>query len=449
MSKLTSFISLKNAGRPLRVLLCGAGGYLGRCLEHHLRVRNFDVLPLSRHRSGPVDDVLQIEWGDIIEHGIPRVDFIVNVAGARVFTKDPLTDASMAEIEASRIYTNGILAQAIRKSDYKPRAFVTASCASYYPASATTVYDERYRHPDLDQFGALSLPYFSRLAEAAENASVIIGAGEDATPVIPKHLYKVGRNARGESIYKAEVKRMELAALAAKGDAAAERELQRISAEAMADRASFEKGGLASLDLAGLPVGSNHVYIPKVPSSLSAIEFESHPRSDVDVRVVNVRLGAVMGRTAPVVREITSNPVVAAVGTGTQYTPWVHVDDAMGIFVHAMTNSDCEGPLNAVAPAPATNEEILGGIADACSLPFLPFNVSRNAIVRRYGSIRSELITESTRVYPAKALATGYTFNHTTIESAMKNLDGEYERAWLNQDSSSKDFRSATSNRPL
>lgn len=483
----TSYISLKSAGRPLRVLLGGAGGYLGRCLEHHLRSRNFEVLPLSRNRSGPVDEFTQIEWTDVVDHGLPRgIDFVINVAGARVLTKGHFSDAAKAEIEASRVYTNGILAQAIRQSDSKPRAFITASCASYYPPSRTTVYDERYvsinpsefkhyrylhlrksnllnlfsfvltfltvfryRHPDLDQFGALSLPYFSRLAEAAENASIILGAGEKAAPVIPKNLYKVGRNARGETIYKAEKQRMELAARAAKGDVEAERELQRITTEAMADRDAFERGGLNSLDLAGLPLGQNTYVIPEVARSMSDIDWETTPRTDADVRVVNLRLGAVIGRSAPVVEEAASHAVLAGLGSGEQYTPWVHVDDAMGLFVHGLTCSDVRGALNGVAPVPATNTEIMSGIAHVLDKPFLPFNVPRKSVVKRYGALRAELMTESTKVYPAKALATGYEFQHSTLRSALTHIDGEYERAWLRQDNSYTSFASQTSNKPL
>src|SRR4051812_19317305 len=44
-------------------------------------------------------------------------------------------------------------------------------------------------------------------------------------------------------------------------------------------------------------------------------------------------------------------------GNGRQWMPWVHVEDVVGIILHALNNNSVSGVLNAVAPKFCTNKE--------------------------------------------------------------------------------------------
>lgn len=49
--------------------------------------------------------------------------------------------------------------------------------------------------------------------------------------------------------------------------------------------------------------------------------------------------------------------------------PWIHIDDAVGIILHAIDNAAVEGPINTVAPQQITNAQYTAAFARALSRP--------------------------------------------------------------------------------
>jgi uncharacterized protein (TIGR01777 family) len=71
------------------------------------------------------------------------------------------------------------------------------------------------------------------------------------------------------------------------------------------------------------------------------------------MRVVCIRTSFVIARHAPAFR-LLALPfrlfLGGPLGTGSQWFPWVHIDDAVRLYRHALDGERFSGPLNAVAP---------------------------------------------------------------------------------------------------
>ncbi len=151
-----------------------------------------------------------------------------------------------------------------------------------------------------------------------------------------------------------------------------------------------------------------------------AWEDEAGRARDLGVRVVSLRIGLVLGRgggaLAAMVRPFRLG-LGGRLGSGRQWVPWIHVDDVVGLFLHAAKQPSLAGPLNAVAPDPARNVDFTRALAAALHRrAILP---APRALLRvAVGEFASALVA-SQRVTPAAALASGYTFRFPTLAAAL------------------------------
>ena len=56
-------------------------------------------------------------------------------------------------------------------------------------------------------------------------------------------------------------------------------------------------------------------------------------------------------------------------GNGRQYMSWVHIDDVVGGFIHAIQTPTLRGPVNLSAPNPVTNAEFTRALAQILGKP--------------------------------------------------------------------------------
>ena len=139
------------------------------------------------------------------------------------------------------------------------------------------------------------------------------------------------------------------------------------------------------------------------------------------LRVVRLRFGIVLARGAGalgLMAPIFKTGLGGRLGSGRQWFPWVHVDDAAGLVLRAVEDPELDGALNVVAPAPVRNEELTRVLATQVRRPaFLA--VPPFALRAALGPLASELLG-SKRVVPERASSLGFAWRHEQLEGALE-----------------------------
>src|SRR5262249_31985214 len=107
------------------------------------------------------------------------------------------------------------------------------------------------------------------------------------------------------------------------------------------------------------------------------------------------------------------------VGSGTQYMSWISLNDLCRAILFVIENSAVNGPVNAVSPNAVTNLEFTKTLGRVLSRPTI-FPLPAFAARLAFWQMGDDLLLASTRVEPAKLLASGFTFQHPTLESSLR-----------------------------
>jgi uncharacterized protein (TIGR01777 family) len=154
-----------------------------------------------------------------------------------------------------------------------------------------------------------------------------------------------------------------------------------------------------------------------------AWEREALRARELGVRVVTPRIGVVLGPGGGALAKL--QPLVAAglggrLGSGRQYTPWIHLEDLAELFARAVADERFAGALNATAPAPVTNRELTSALARRLHRPAV-FAAPAFALRLALGEAAAALLGGQ-RAEPAALLALGFPFAHPTVEEALADL---------------------------
>jgi uncharacterized protein (TIGR01777 family) len=157
----------------------------------------------------------------------------------------------------------------------------------------------------------------------------------------------------------------------------------------------------------------------------ACVEWENAARAveATGVRLVIARIGVVMSTEEGALAKMLTPfklGVGGPVGNGRQWMAWVHLDDVVGIILHAIDHTNVSGVINATAPEPVTNREFSKALGRALGRPAI-FPVPVFMLRLRFGQV-AEVIASGQRVLPKRALELGYQFQHSTIDGALADL---------------------------
>jgi uncharacterized protein (TIGR01777 family) len=150
-------------------------------------------------------------------------------------------------------------------------------------------------------------------------------------------------------------------------------------------------------------------------------EDAASPARSAGVRTVAMRLGVVLDRSGgalakmlPVFRMGMGGPI----GGGDQWMSFLSLLDAQRAFMHALATPELEGPVNVCTDNAVTNKDFTKALGKALGRPaFMP--VPRLAIMAAFGEMGRETVLASQRAVPKRLLATGFSFSHPNVESAL------------------------------
>ncbi len=146
--------------------------------------------------------------------------------------------------------------------------------------------------------------------------------------------------------------------------------------------------------------------------------------SKAGIRVVNVRFGIVLSKDGGALTKMLTPfkmGMGGKVGSGTQYMSWVAIDDATGAIYHTLITDSLNGPINVTAPNPVTNKEFtntLGKVLNRPTVMPMPAFAARLA----FGEMANDLLLASTKVAPKRLSDSGYEFQYTELENALRHI---------------------------
>jgi uncharacterized protein (TIGR01777 family) len=154
-------------------------------------------------------------------------------------------------------------------------------------------------------------------------------------------------------------------------------------------------------------------------------EAEAHAAEALGIRVVCLRIGVVLAAEGGALAKLLPPfrlGLGGRMGSGKQWMPWIHVDDLIGLFLHAASRDEIAGAMNAVGPAPVTNADFTAALGRALHRPVL-VPVPGPALRFLLGEM-SEVLTASQRVLPKVAERTGFGFRYPALDAALAALLG-------------------------
>jgi uncharacterized protein len=188
------------------------------------------------------------------------------------------------------------------------------------------------------------------------------------------------------------------------------------------------------LDETAAPMGMDF------PAELVALWEEAANGIDAArIRHVSVRIGVVLGkieRTStvgklwrvgrahgflPIIRLPFCLGLGAIMGHGRQPVPWIHIEDAVGVFVHLVDSAAARGRYNAVAPGVVSNRQFTQTFAKHLRRPVV-WSAPQWLVRALVGKDRASILLEGQNVVPKRTLASGYRFRYAALDGAMTDL---------------------------
>ena len=141
-----------------------------------------------------------------------------------------------------------------------------------------------------------------------------------------------------------------------------------------------------------------------------------------EVRTAIVRTGIVLARQGGALAKMLPMfraSVAGRLGNGKQWMSWIHIDDIVGLFLHAL-DTPAAGILEGVAPQAVTNREFTQSLCRS-------LQVRENApapsvaITALFGAMGA-IVLESARVAPRQTLLSGFRYRFESIDRAFDDL---------------------------
>lgn len=161
-----------------------------------------------------------------------------------------------------------------------------------------------------------------------------------------------------------------------------------------------------------------------LPQTCIDWERESRAAESAGIRVVNPRIGLVLGLDGGALAKMAMPfrmGLGTPLGTGKQWMPWIHRDDLVSLLIFAAENQGISGAMNATSPFPVTNLEFTQALGRAVRRPtFLP-SVPGMLLKLGLGEM-AEILLASQRAVPQVAEQAGFEFRYKTIDAALAQI---------------------------
>ncbi len=152
-------------------------------------------------------------------------------------------------------------------------------------------------------------------------------------------------------------------------------------------------------------------------------EKESQKATDLGVRVVNPRQGIVLqedGGFLQIMKVPFQFFVGGPIGDGTQYLPWVHMDDLVRALIFPIEHKEMSGPYNVCSPQPEPMNRVAEALGNVLNRPSF-FRVPEFVMKTILGEA-AEPTLASLNVQPKVLQISGFEFKFEDLEEALADV---------------------------
>ena len=143
-------------------------------------------------------------------------------------------------------------------------------------------------------------------------------------------------------------------------------------------------------------------------------------------RVIRCRLSAVLDKNEGALAKMLTPFkffIGGPIGGGRQWFPWIHIDDAAGIYIWALENDIPAGAYNCTAPDLVRMKEFAKTLGKVMSRPSI-FTVPKFAVKIIMGEAAVSVLV-SQKIPPIKLTEAGYEHQHPQLQPALRDLLGK------------------------
>lgn len=140
-------------------------------------------------------------------------------------------------------------------------------------------------------------------------------------------------------------------------------------------------------------------------------------------RVCLIRTGVVLSKQGGALAQMKlpfKLGVGGALGSGRQYMPWIHLEDAINGILWLLDKPELHGPFNLVAPYAVRNERFAAALGQAMHRPAW-MRAPAMAIKLMMGE-SAVLVLGGQHVIPQRLEASGFTFRWYDLEQALQDV---------------------------
>jgi len=162
-----------------------------------------------------------------------------------------------------------------------------------------------------------------------------------------------------------------------------------------------------------------------LPDVCVAWERSADPARAAGMRVAHLRLGIVLTPAGGALASML--PVFRAglggvLGPGTQWMPWVGLDDVVSAFTAAALDDRMAGIFNVVSPEPVTNRQFTGMLGRVLRRP--TFMHVPTFVLKLAGQMGREMLLSSQNIRPRRLTEAGFAFADPLLEPMLRRLLG-------------------------
>ncbi len=153
-------------------------------------------------------------------------------------------------------------------------------------------------------------------------------------------------------------------------------------------------------------------------------EEAAAPAAQAGIRTVFLRTGIVLSPKGGALKKqlpLFKLGLGGKFGNGKQWQSWISITDEVNAIIHLLT-SNLSGAVNLTAPQPVTNAEFTKTLAKVVSRPALLPIPSFGPKALLGAELADALLFTGQKVMPSALIADGFTFQHSTLESALRDL---------------------------